>query len=490
MRQLSVFAGGWTLNAAQVVCDGDVMNLLNSLVTKSLIVMNQRVETGIRFSFHETVRQYAHEKLLEVAGLEALCGKHLAYFVRLAEQAERELYRADQVRWLGKLADDIDNLRKSLDWALITNPELGLRLLVSLRLFWEARGDLKEVESWMKQFLGHYTTSDPLRAHALAVYSKVLVDRNAFAEAQKLASQSLEIAKMVSDKRVEAFSLWALGVSIGFQRDVRQGIPYLEQSLASYESLGDKLGQATALDWLSMDQSDKEQSKAFILNSLKLYRELGHLSGIAMCLADLASMLIDMGDFSSLLPLLEESLAIYRQLESYQGEAWVLTLYGRLAFWNGDYRNAYDYFEQSISLYERSSVSWSAWPRAFIANIFLRQGNIVQARKLFESNLQQVQKGDNVICLVYIVEGLASLYTKDGLLPRALQLYSWTNIMREKLGTLRPPAEQKIVERDLTVIHANLDNSEFASISEEGRAMTMEQAVALALVSSVPGANY
>src|SRR6185369_13627237 len=77
MRQLSVFAGGWTLEAAQSVCDGDVLYLLNSLVTKSLIVMNQRPENNTRYFFHETIRQYVLEKLLEIGGSEVVRNRHL-----------------------------------------------------------------------------------------------------------------------------------------------------------------------------------------------------------------------------------------------------------------------------------------------------------------------------------------------------------------------------------------------------------------------------
>ncbi|HSJ86057.1 MAG TPA: helix-turn-helix domain-containing protein, partial [Anaerolineales bacterium] len=350
MRQLSVFVGGWTLEAAQSVCDGDVLHLLNSLVSKSLIVIDQRMETDVRYSFHETIRQYAHEKLLEAGGVEALRDQHLAYFVKLAEQAEPELYRPNQVFWLNKLQDDLDNVRRALDWALTTDAKSGLRIMVALRFFWEARGDFREVEGWLAQLLRQYEQTDSLCARALVIYSKVLADRGMFAEAEKFANQGLELSRLISDQSAEAFGLWALGM-MRLQGDLRQGVSMIEQSLALYESLGDKLGQATALDWL-MYQDDPEHAKACLFKSLRLYRELGHLSGMAMCLGDLAQIMIEAGDFASSKPVLEEAVILYRQLGNPTGEAWMLGLYGKIALGQSDYRQAYAYFEQATTVYE------------------------------------------------------------------------------------------------------------------------------------------
>jgi predicted ATPase/DNA-binding XRE family transcriptional regulator len=479
MQQLSVFAGGWTLKAAQSVCDGDVLYLLNSLVAKSLVVMNQRAETSTRYSFHETIRQYAHEKLLEAQGVEALRDKHLAYYVKLAEQAEPELYRSNQVFWLNKLDDDLDNVRGALGWALTTDVKSGLRLMVALQCYWEARSDFRGVEGWLAQLLEHYEEADSLCVRALVIYAKVLTDRGVFVEAEKIANQSLELSRAISDQSAEALSLWALGVSL-LQSDLKQGGSIIEQSLALYESLGDKLGQATALDWL-MYHNEPEHSKAYLLKSLRLYRELGHLSGIAMCLGDLAQLMIDGGDFSSSKPVLEEALRLYRQLGNPTGEAWMLALYGKIAFGQSDYQQAYPYFEQATMIYENLGVRWADWTRASLAYAFLRQGDIVQARETFKISLEQFQKYDNEIGLVYPIEGLASLLVIQGQAERAARLFAWADATREKFDQPRPPVEQNSVERDLEIIHAKLNETEFAKLWEEGRAMTVEQAIALAL---------
>ena len=482
--RLSVFIGGWSLEAAESVCEGDsvksedVLNLLEQLINKSLVIQEE-AEHETRYHMLETIRQYAHERLLEATESDLLREKHLAYFVILVEKAAPELYRSNQVLWLNKLDDELDNLRMALDWALATDVESGLRLIVSARFFWEARGDMREVEGWLEQFLEHHQAEDSLRARALVIYSKILSDRGVFTEAQKIANQSLEIARGISDKPAEAFSLWGLGASLGYQGDVRQGLPLIKQSLALYQFLGDKLGQATALDWLSMDHNDWEHSKAYILESLRLYREVGHLSGIALCLMDLAEIMIAGGNFSSLRPLLEEALTIYRQLESQAGEANVLMFYGRLAFWQGDYSQACTYFEQSILLYEKVGASWSAWSRVHMAYSLLRQGDVVQARETFELSLQQFEKAGYINGLIFTIEGFASWHVNQGQAEHATQLFAWADIMREKMDDDRPPVEQESVERDLAIIRSHLDDIVFEKAYQTGRTMTTEQAIAL-----------
>jgi len=227
LRRLSVFARSWTLEAAEEVCAGDgidtydVLDLLTQLVNKSLVVVIEQSQSGeTRYRMLETVRQYAREKLLEAGESEIIRGRHLAYFVKLAKQAEPELFRSNQIFWLNKLADELDNLRRALDWALATDVESGLRLIVTSRLYWEARGDFRETESWLGQLLERYRKADSLRVHGLLMYGQEVALGGDFEEARKLAERSLELSRAISDKQAEAFSLWGLGVGLALQVDV------------------------------------------------------------------------------------------------------------------------------------------------------------------------------------------------------------------------------------------------------------------------------
>ena len=353
LRRLSVFAGGWTLEAVEQVCSGDgieaydVLDLLTQLVNKSLVVVIEHSQSSeTRYRMLETIRQYAREKLLEAGGSEIIRQQHLNYFTKLAEQAEPELYRSDQLRWLNRLDDELDNLRRALEWALATDVESGLRIAALPWRFWHARSYFREIGEWLAGLLEHYNAVDSLHVQALAIYSFCIVRQGNFPETLKIAEQSLQMARALSDRQLEAFCLSFLGLFTILQGSVGEGAPFLEQSLAIYRALGDKIGQANALEWLSNDHNDIERAADFSRESLRLYRELGHLSGMIGSLTSLARLTVWRWDFSSPAPWLEEAISISRQLGDQSSEEEPLMLFGILAYWQGDYGQANAYLKK------------------------------------------------------------------------------------------------------------------------------------------------
>jgi non-specific serine/threonine protein kinase len=412
LTRLSVFAGGWTLEAAEEVCIGqnvilsyDILDLLTQLVNKSLVVVIEHSQSGeTRYRMLETIRQYAREKLLEAGGSEVIRDKHLAYFVNLAEQAEPELIRSNQVFWLNRLDDELDNLRIALEWALERNVEAGLRIATVLWQFWQSRGYLAELGNWLGQLLKHYELANSLHVRALAAYS-------IYTRSRSIAEQSLQMARTLSDRQSEALSLMNLGVIISVQQgDLREGLPVIEQSLALFRELGDTLNQAYATGWLSLNNNDLEHTKALVIESLRLFRQLGHLWGIASSLRQLATLTIWGGDFSSPTPWLEEARTIFRQLGDQLREAQILELYGGLAFWVGDFQKACAYYEEAITLEKKvGSDLDSDWTHTHMAYAVLRQGDITQAKEKFKFCVQHFQNTENMGGLVFAMEGLASL---------------------------------------------------------------------------------
>jgi hypothetical protein len=127
------------------------------------------------------------------------------------------------------------------------------------------------------------------------------------------------------------------------------------------------------------------------------------------------------------------------------------------------------------------TMSWPyLWSLANLGYIALRAGDIAQAKEMFRLTIQQFQKANGLIGIVYAVEGLASLKVNQKHFERATKLFAWADAMREKMGDTRPPIEQDSVERDLAIIHSKIDDATFESLSAEGRAMTVEQAIELA----------
>ena len=486
--RLSVFAGGWALEAAEEVCAGngsessEILDLLSQLVNKSLVVVQDSQSGETRYRMLETIRQYGREKLLEVGGSEIIRDRHLAYFVKLAVQAEPELHYSNQVFWLNKLDDEIDNFRIAIEWAFINDVEAGLRIAATPWRFWLGRGYFQEVGAWLQSLLEQYKTTDALHAQALAIHSSCIFRQGNFPESVRLAKQSLEMARTVSDQRTEALSLAFLGVTLAIQGNMAEGRPLLEQALAIYRSLGDKIGQAGTTEWLSANHKDMERALAYAQESVALAREMGDLSGLVPRLCMLARLTFWNGDLTSPSAWLEEALSISRQLNDRSAEAYTVSTYGNFAYWQGNYPQAIAYHEEAIRLNEKIGDHYqNLWAKVNMAHAVLRQGDIQKAGALFADNIQSTQKANLTIALVYTVEGLASLYVNQSRPERAARLFAWADAMRDQIGDHRPPLEQASVERDSAVIHSTLNEAAFEKLSREGRAMTTEQVIALAL---------
>jgi len=494
LQRLSVFAGAWTLEAAQQVCSDverdnispyDILDLLDQLVNKSLVVaVKDSSSEETRYRMLETIRQYARDRLSEAGGGDIVRQRHLAYFVKLTAQAEPELYRSNQVFWLNKLDEELDNLRTALEWALTTDVESGLQIVAGpIYRFWLFHSTYRELGNWLVQFLEHYDQSTQLHVRALAIQSQCVVNNEGdFNRAHLLAEKSLQMARSLGDKQSEAFSLSILGGFTLLQGSVGEATPLLEQSLALYRELGDKVGQTSTIDWLSINNSDLARAASYAREGLELCRELGDLAGVASILTTLARLTYSQGDFSSPTPWLEEVLSLSRQLGDQVREDEALITFGTLAYWQGDYQRAIAFYEEGIMLGEKIGYHYqNLWAQIYMAYAVLRQGDIHKAHLLFANGIHDMQKANLLIGLVFAMEGLASLHVKQGQIQRAIPLFAWANTMREKIGDPRPPVEQASVERDLAIILSKIDKSEFANFSADGLTMTVEQAIALAL---------
>jgi tetratricopeptide (TPR) repeat protein len=414
--------------------------------------------------------------------------RHLVYFVELVEQAEPELYRSNQVSWFQKLDAELDNFRAAMEWAWVRDIASGLRIAITPWRFWYRRNSCQELLHWLQQILERYPKLDSLRAQALAVCSTYSFVYGNAVQARKFAEHGLQLARILADQQSEALSLLFLGRNIAFPGNYPEGIPLLKQSLALYRALGDKTGQAMATGWLGLNLNDREHAKSYLMEALKLHRELGNLSEIAWCLTTLTYQEIMGGNFYPPAAWLEEAKILYRELGDQVNEADVLDTAGLLAYRRGDYQQAYPYFEQAITLYDNvAGTLWSAWPRARMAYAFAAEGNYRQARKNFEVCLQQFRQNNgfaSLIGVVFTIEGLASVYVKTGRLELATRLFAWTDAMREKLNNRRPPVEQGDVAKDITVCIEKLGEAAFSNAYQEGKTMAIEEAMAYALEES------
>jgi tetratricopeptide (TPR) repeat protein len=254
----------------------------------------------------------------------------------------------------------------------------------------------------------------------------------------------------------------------------------LNCSLEIYRALGDKLGEADALNWLAIDHSDIARTRGYLEASLAIDRELGHWAGVAASLTSLAQIASWEGEYEKALPWLEEAMRLQRQLGSNAGAAWVLEIHANLAMRRGDYERALALYTESLALTEAAGLH-NYWTLANQAYIAARQGDAGRARALFANAIQRFREAQIRIGIVYCVEGLSSLAAAQGQLERAATLLGWAESMRELIGDKRPSGEDRDLEHGLAPVRTGLPPAAFAAAYAAGEEMTTDKAVALAL---------
>ena len=291
LRRLSVFAGGWTLDAAEEVCSGNdldryaVLDLLTGLVDKSLVTTDEQ-GPEMRYGLLQSIRQYAAARLAEAGEVDALRSRHLAYYVRVAEGAEPEVLRAgreDPV--LRRLTDEVPNLRSALEWAATAEPSSGLRLAASLHLFWLFTGRYREGEAGYAIALD---TSEeeptPLRGRALCGRAHLGLYGGLFAEVPLWGQEALRIGQACGDVSVQARATCILGTVFGAIHPAA-GLPLLERSMELASQAGDEWCRIDALQFLAWGrifQDDFDAAYALIDEAHEAAIQLGYRWGNAM----------------------------------------------------------------------------------------------------------------------------------------------------------------------------------------------------------------
>ena len=498
LSRLSVFAGGMTLEAVEAICPGDgvheyeVLEILTQLVNKSLVIVERPQEEEIRYHLLETIRQYAWERLVEAGGEGQWRQRHLEYFYQLAEEAEKALVGPDQVAWMNRLEGESDNLRAALNWARQNDVEVGLQLSTALWRFWVDRGYIREQQKRLSQLLAHPNEVAPaIKAKAILRQGQLHMFAFNLDQARTLAEQSLTLYQELGDQEGIASALFLLGI-VTSHFDSTLAREVLLESLVIYRALDDKLGIATALLDLARIEvfwpKNYEQAAAYLEESESLFRELGHLNDIAAVLETSGLAAIYSGEYQSALPLLEEALAIWELFGPTKMSA-ILDTLAKLNYELGDYRQAGDYLERSLLINQQAGlIIENYWIQSRLGYVYLRLGELTQARAIFTESLQNFKELDglsieaySLAVVTFILEGLASLAANWNQPDKAVKLFAWADAARKTNENPRPHNEQTEVDGDISAIREMMDEEAYAAAYAEGNRMTREEAIALAL---------
>lgn len=449
-RRLSVFAGGFTLEAAESVCDTkkdlglDLLDGMTSMVDKSLVRQIEQSEEEPRFEMLETIREYGLEQLAASAEEAATRRAHAAYCLVLAEEEAAETAEGEVKTWLDRFETEHDNFRAALEWLTETHhAEWGLRLGAALFRFWE------------------------MREH--------------FAEGRERLGKLLELKEAATANSVRMRALFAVGVLAANQRDYVAADRLLKESLEIGRVLEDKQSMAVSLNAQAVIASDKGElaaASSLFQESLQLWKELGDRLAVARALSNLATLVKSQGDYAHARSLYEECLSIFRELGDCTGAAWMLNHQGDVLREQGDLPTARWLYEQSLETFRELNDRWGmAGSLTDLGNLVREQGDFAASDGMYRESLVLFQELGHKRGMARLLECFACSAAAQAQPERALKLAGVAAALRQTIGAPLTSAEQTKLELSLSAARHKLTMTGSRTAWLEGWVMPVEMAI-------------
>lgn len=456
LRRLSVFAGGWTLEAAEAISpDLDVLDLLTQLVNKSLVIMEAE-ETGTRYRMLETIRQYGRDKVMEAGEWEDLRRRHLAYFLEFGELGWTKMFNSEVYEWLPRLRADYDNFRSALEWGFEHDPESALRLAGALSGMWLRAGQTAEGVNWIKDALQR---ADQLpKAEGEASQKRMRIELKAWhgmailaylndnATAREASEAAILRARALGDQRMLVINL----------------------AIASWERMffGDNAGAQSALDEaLSLGRSSGD----------------GYATGIALAARVWYHLTVEHDpdqarlDEAESLRLLEDEEFSWGAFQSYFFPA-------RGAMLRGEYEAARQRFAKALPQFERlGDLHRVNMIRSWLAHMQRYEGHYREAAAAYCETILLWQKLGQRGAIAHQLESFGFVSEALEQPERAARLFGAAEALREKIEMPMGPEERVEYDNEVAALRDRMDEKALTSAWAEGRKMTMEQAIAYAI---------
>jgi predicted ATPase/tRNA A-37 threonylcarbamoyl transferase component Bud32 len=383
-RLLSVFAGGWTMEAATRLAGTEtdefqVLEVLGRLLDKSLLVVGRLIDGTSRYTMLETVRQYAQERLVGSGEANEAHTRHLGFYLALAENAERMIFGPEQGAVFARLDRERENLLSAHRWCDHDEgfAQDGLRLVYAMQRYWLPRGLLD---------LGRQTTLEALRrpgaqersvlrCRALFAVGQLCYFMGRYEESEGHLEQSLSIAREIGEGARIATVLILLGNAFHGKRDLVAAREHLEEALAlarEGEHRPQIMAALNALAEVYRSEGAVNTAGPLYEEALALGREHGNRSSIANCLCNLAIVAISEGALDRARPMILEALEIAEEVGSKQVGLLVLDVCVGLAVSLGDWERAEEYWGTSEAQMEAIGLRRSPADQAFVAPLIAR----------------------------------------------------------------------------------------------------------------------
>jgi predicted ATPase/class 3 adenylate cyclase len=410
-RRLTVFVGGWTLEAAEAVCSDEsiasfeTLDSLSSLVDKSLITM-QEVAGEARYRRLETIRQYAREKFFDTDEVTAVRNRHLVWMLDWAEKMEEELEGIHQVLGLRQIKSELENVRSAIEWGSGTDQiEKSMRIVSALFAFWDGSHPYQESRQWLEKGLDareNLTKRTLVRTLSDVIW--LAYRQNDLAVVNRYAEENLALARELNDKSITARALRTMSMACSLNGRFSESEQYNEEARIIYQELGSKDELVTLI-------SDKIVGLMF-------------------------------EDIPRAVRLAEEHASLFAEV---------------------------------------SGERWQAYLNLILAWLEVSQGELERSITLTKKSLLLYRQLNNHYRIGSCLLGFANIANIRNDLIRAARLLGARNAIYESIGAVGDPETQRFFITVADQTKSRLDEETFQFAWEEGKSMTVEQAIEYAL---------
>ncbi len=368
---VSVFAGGFSLDAAAQVClDGDegrAIELVDRLVHASLVVAEDR-DGRMRYRMYESVREYALELLASEGELQAARQRHADWCLDLAERTEPDLTSDRQIIAFATLDTEHDNLRAALGSpSLGADQERRLRLTVALSRFWYVRGHLAEARRWQELALDDTDDAPPaLRRRALTAAAAIALLQGDYAAAISLSERSLAAARETGERRLVANGMSNLGAILLAAGEQDRAAPMLQEAVALAREVGESRIAALAINNLgdlALTQGDYAGAEPLFEESLALLRERGDTANVARSLFNLGAVALMLGRQAVARDRFSEAISLGQEAGDKEDLAWCLLGFAAVAAIEGAGDRAAMLLGAAVTLLEAMGAAFKPFER-------------------------------------------------------------------------------------------------------------------------------
>jgi len=495
-RRMAVFAGGCTIDAAEAVCHDDalpseaVFETVAALVDRSLLTTEER-SGSMRYGMLESIRQYALERQAEAREEAELRRRHLAWMLDFAAQAD--LDGPDQGAWLDLVEAELDNVRACLEWSLAppagragADPALALQLAGALSRFWVVRGPVGVGRRILDAALAAAGPDADQRLRAVALdgagqLAAVQADQDG---QRAYHEESLAIWRELGDDARIVSCLGDLGAVAHVRGEYRAARSMYTEALELAQRAGDARKMARALSGLgrlALHQGDLDQATAYYIESMTRFRDAGDLRLATLILGNLGVVATNQGDLDLARDRLEEHLRNANRLGDRKLTGGALTNLGLVAYHAGDLDESAQLHQQALEIAELiGDPRLAAVALTNLGMVAAGRHDYAAAAGFHLRSLDLAEAAGEPRSIAENLEELAAAEAAAGHAARGATLFGASQALRETIGAPAPEADLARFVDAMDHAAAVLGDAAFSEAHAAGRAMSVQQAVALA----------